>query len=184
MSRMSAFDLHHFAVKEHHARSLHWDLRLQFSGKSLLSFALHLPPNLDPDRPLIAIKVADHNLEHLFKEWVIPPGRPGAGPTVLWDRGFYRALGEKSVQFQVSCGHVAVEMFGSRLKGKFRLRWVGPEWKRWALEKEWDGFADPPRCFPNVLTPEKILELTAKKSRSGDTTNLDLFPAFQNRGSF
>lgn len=176
MSKGSAFDLNYFAVKEHDASSLHWDLRVQYSVKSLLSFALHFPPNLDPNRPIRAVRVEDHNLDHLFKEWIIPPGRRGAGPTVRWDKGLFRIIGGKTIVTQISQGLIRVEFMGERLKGRFRLVWTGPREKDWIFQKEWDDFADPARVFPNVLTPEKILELQGKKPRRGDDQELDLFP--------
>lgn len=176
MSRGAAFNLDYFAVKEHQASSLHWDLRTRYSGKSLLSFVLRFPPNLDPNHPIKAVRVEDHNLDHLFKEWIIPPGRRGSGPTALWDKGLFRMIGEKSIVAQVSQDFIRVEFMGKRLKGGFRLTWSGPRKKDWVFQKEWDDFADPKHFFPNVLTPDKILELQGKRLKPGDDQAPDLFP--------
>lgn len=179
MSKNIQFGDRPFAVKEHKSSFLHWDLRFQFSGQTLLSFAARTSPHLNPSEPIEVDQTLDHKLAYLLQEWIIPSDRSGAGPTVVWDKGVFRVLGKENINLQIARGHLRIFIIGGRLKGNFSLKWVGPEEKNWLWITEWDDDADPHRRFPNVLTPDKIQELGKKSHVPKDQATMDLFENFK-----
>src|SRR5918994_5524026 len=67
-----------FVVQEHHARALHWDLRLERDGV-LASWAVPkgIPMRTKPNH--LAIRTEDHPLQYLSFAGDIPAGQYGAG---------------------------------------------------------------------------------------------------------
>src|SRR3712207_1783029 len=84
----AADDGRRYVVQEHHARSMHWDLRLEYEG-TLASWAVPkgIPP--DPSRNHLAVRTEDHPLEYLEFHGEIPAGEYGAGTMKIWARGTY-----------------------------------------------------------------------------------------------
>ena len=110
-----------FVVQEHHARSLHWDLRLERDGV-LVSWAVPkgIPP--DPKKNHLAVHTEDHPLEYLAFEGDIPAGEYGGGSMRVWDRGTYEThkFDEKEVM---------VTLHGERVDGRYVLfRTRGDQW--------------------------------------------------------
>src|SRR6476660_5963239 len=102
-----------FVVQEHHARRLHWDLRLEHDG-TLVSFALPKGVPQDPKQNRLAVRTEDHPLEYLDFEADIPTGEYGAGKMRIWDRGTFEA--EKFRDDEV-----IATFHGERVKGKYAL---------------------------------------------------------------
>ena len=84
-----------FVVQEHHARNLHWDLRLSAMGSRCRG---RCPKACRRTRNRLAVHTEDHPLEYLTFEGEIPKGEYGAGTMSVWDRGTYEALEEVARQ--------------------------------------------------------------------------------------
>ena len=148
-----------FVVQEHHARALHWDLRLERDGV-LVSWAVPKGIPEDPGKDHFAKHTEDHPLEYAEFSGVIPRGEYGAGTMTIWDRGRYEVLKWKP-------GEVKVVLHGRRVAGGYTLyrtrdddwmlhreRVPLPDWvppmlatsgelppddDGWAYELKWDG---------------------------------------------
>lgn len=79
-----------YMIHKHQATHLHYDLRLEIDGV-LKSWALRKLP-LKPNDPVLAILVSDHPFWYRHFEGVIPEGRYGAGPVMVWDKGLYNSF--------------------------------------------------------------------------------------------
>ncbi|MGA2474006.1 MAG: non-homologous end-joining DNA ligase [Acidimicrobiales bacterium] len=77
-----------FVIQEHHARSLHWDLRLE-RDDVLVSWALPKGLPESPDQNHLAVHTEDHPLEYASFEGEIPQGEYGGGQMTIWDEGHY-----------------------------------------------------------------------------------------------
>jgi bifunctional non-homologous end joining protein LigD len=149
-----------FVIQEHHARRLHWDVRLERDGV-LVSWAV---PKGVPDDPAVnhlAVHTEDHPLEYGSFEGEIPRGQYGAGSMTIWDHGRYETL-------KWAKDEVKIRLHGQRVTGGYTLFQTGgkqwmmhrerqplpaalrpmlatlstvppPDDGRWALEFKWDG---------------------------------------------
>lgn len=133
-----------YCVQRHHARHLHYDLRLQV-GATLKSWAVPKGPTLDPTQKRLAMMVEDHPVEYGSFEGVIPPGNYGAGSVMLWDRGTYEPLGQSTPEEQLEHGDFKFYLHGEKLRGEFALVRLkrGGTGKEWLLIKKKDACARP-----------------------------------------
>jgi bifunctional non-homologous end joining protein LigD len=133
-----------FCVQRHDASRLHYDFRLEIDG-TLKSWAIPKGPTLDPAAKRLAAMVEDHPLKYGSFEGNIPAGNYGAGSVMLWDRGTYELLGDKSAQEQLARGDFKFKLHGEKLNGEFaivhmKVRGKGNEW---LLLKKKDAEARP-----------------------------------------
>ena len=136
-----------FVVQEHHARSMHWDLRLEHEG-TLASWAVPkgIPP--DPKRNGLAVRTEDHPLEYLDFEGDIPEGNYGAGTMRIWDRGTYELHKWRDDE-------VMVTLHGERVHGRYVL--FPTKGKNWMIHR-----MDPPEDPDREAMPETLAPMLAK----------------------
>jgi bifunctional non-homologous end joining protein LigD len=140
-----------FVVHEHYATHLHYDFRLEMDGV-LRSWAIPKGPSMDPSDKRLAVLVNDHPVGYIDFEGIIPKGRYGAGPVVVWDHGTYDLIERKKDK-------IVFFLRGKKLEGTFTLvRFKGKE-KEWLLIKQKDEFAVPGWRLKSELTPEKLAGL-------------------------
>jgi DNA ligase D-like protein (predicted 3'-phosphoesterase) len=102
-----------FVVQEHHARHLHYDLRLERDGV-LKSWALPKGIPGAAGEKHLAVAVEDHPLEYGAFEGEIPKGEYGAGTVTIWDRGTYETKHWDAEKIEVT-------LHGGRLDGPYVL---------------------------------------------------------------
>jgi len=131
-----------FVVQEHHARRIHWDLRLEMDGV-YRSWAVPKGPSLDPAEKRLAVLVEDHPLDYGSFEGIIPPGNYGAGTVMLWDRGTY-ACREGDPAQACRAGKMTLDLYGEKLRGEFHfVRTKRNEGRDWLLFKGKDEYVVP-----------------------------------------
>lgn len=119
-----------FFVQLHHARSRHFDFRLEWAG-TLRSWAIPKGPSRDPAQKRLAVEVEDHPLDYGHFEGDIPKGQYGAGHVDLWDQGQWQPEGD--VDAALKKGHLDFVLLGERLQGRWslirtRLSGRQPQW--------------------------------------------------------
>ena len=150
-----------FVVHEHHASRLHFDFRLEIGGV-LKSWAVPKGPSMNPAEKRLAVMVDDHTLEYGTFEGVIPEGRYGAGPVVIWDAGTFEPPEGGDPLRQLAQGSLKFALHGERLNGAFALvKMKGPRTtgKEWLLMKKADQCADSSFVMTSALTPAKRKQL-------------------------
>jgi bifunctional non-homologous end joining protein LigD len=145
-----------FVIQEHHARRLHYDLRLERDGV-LVSWAV--PKNL-PETPKVnhlAVHTEDHPAEYLTFEGTIPKGEYGAGTMIVWDTGTYEA--EKFAD-----NEVIVNLHGARVSGRYALiQTNGDQWLAHRMKDQTSPAEKPeaPDLAPMLATPGSVSKLNA-----------------------
>lgn len=132
-----------FMIHKHHARRLHYDLRLEREGV-LVSWAVPKGLPEEPGVRRLAVHVEDHPLEYGGFEGTIPKGEYGAGEVRIFDSGTYEAL-------EWTDKKVTVRLHGERLQGDYHL--VRTDEKNWLVFRSTRAGALSRRPSPPVLQP-------------------------------
>jgi bifunctional non-homologous end joining protein LigD len=136
-----------FVVQQHHARRLHWDLRLERDGV-LASWAVPRGIPRDPERNHLAVRTEDHPLEYLDFHGEIPAGQYGAGTMSIWDHGTYETHKFRDKE-------VMITFHGERLHGRYVLFHTrGNDWMMHRM--------DPPEDPDYEPLPESIAPMLAR----------------------
>lgn len=121
-----------FVVQEHHARSHHYDFRLERDGV-FKSWAVPkgVPEEVGVRR--LAVQVPDHPLDWGSFEGTIPRGQYGAGTVEIWDEGTYELL-------EWTDTSIAIVLDGRRLRGEYAMvRFLRKGPRDWLLFRRSSG---------------------------------------------
>jgi bifunctional non-homologous end joining protein LigD len=141
-----------FVVHEHHARRLHFDLRLEMHGV-LRSWAVPKGPSMVAGEKRLAVSVPDHSLSYIDFEGTISEGSYGAGEVRVWDDGKYETQADPVKQLER--GKLTLTFYGLELRGEFVLAKIQKQEKNWLLIKANDHYADPKWKLKTVLAAKE-----------------------------
>ena len=153
-----------FVIQEHHARRLHYDLRLEHHGV-LASWAV--PKNLptEPKDRRLAVHTEDHPLGYETFEGTIPKGEYGAGHMTVWDRGTYEC--EKWREDEI-----IVWLDGEKVSGRYVLVRTSAERNQWIVQYMKDQ--SPASFYGGRDNPKSSYPDDDKRARgSGDPDGSD-----------
>ncbi|MCD2113760.1 ATP-dependent DNA ligase [Rhodococcus rhodochrous] len=160
-----------FVIQEHHARRLHYDLRLERDGV-LASWAV--PKNL-PDtsgRNNLAVRTEDHPIEYLTFHGTIPKGEYGAGSMTVWDTGTYETEKWRDDE-------VIVRFHGDRVEGRYALirteknQWLAHRMKDQSSPSTESSDADPASLVGSSGSKAFPRDLAPMLATPGDVSGLD-----------
>jgi bifunctional non-homologous end joining protein LigD len=142
-----------FVIHQHHARRLHFDLRLEMLSGSqpvLASWAIPKGLPLRDHKPRLAVHVEDHPIEYGSFSGTIPKGNYGAGEVRIFDSGAYELLEQDE-------GKLSFRLQGNRIRGVFHLARAGrdgsDQWFATLKEDERPPAEPPPALDPMLATP-------------------------------
>lgn len=139
-----------FYIHKHQSSNLHYDFRIEI-GRELKSWAIPKGPSLNPASKRMALLVKDHIPEKGPFEGVIPKGKSGADPVMLWDFGEYLFVPEPRTKREkppsdteeaFQRGALKFELRGHKCKGRWGLIYIKGRGNTWLLVKDNDEYAD------------------------------------------
>ena len=142
-----------FVIHEHHARRLHFDLRLEIGGTGK-SWAVPKGPSMDTEDKRLAIAVPDHSLSYFDFEGTLAEGTYGAGEVRIWDSGYYETRVNPQMQFE--SGKIVFSFYGRKVRGEFVLTKIANQANSWLLIKRDDSFVDIDWRLKTVIPLRKL----------------------------
>ena len=136
-----------FVIQQHHARSLHWDVRLERDGV-LVSFAVPRGLPRDRNRNNLAKHTEDHPLEYLDFSGEIPAGEYGGGHMTIHDHGTYETDKWRDDE-------IGVTFHGERTSGRYVFfQTGGQDWMVRRMDPAEPGWQPMPEAVePMLATP-------------------------------
>ena len=136
-----------FVIQQHHARSLHWDVRLERNGV-LVSFAVPRGLPRDRNRNHLAKHTEDHPLQYLDFHGEIPAGEYGGGRMTIHDRGTYATDKWRDDE-------IGVTFDGERTSGRYVFfQTGGNDWMVRRMDSAEPGWEPMPDAVePMLATP-------------------------------
>ncbi|MEV8505120.1 DNA polymerase ligase N-terminal domain-containing protein [Actinoplanes sp. NPDC051475] len=133
-----------FVIQQHHARSLHWDVRLERGGV-LVSFAVPRGLPRDRARNNLAKHTEDHPLEYLDFHGEIPAGEYGGGHMIIHDHGTYEADKWRDDE-------IGVTFHGDRTSGRYVFfQTGGRDWMVRRMDPPEPGWESMPEAVEPML---------------------------------
>ena len=140
-----------FVIHQHHARRLHFDLRLEMlNGETPVLVSWAVPKNLpiQKGQKVLAVKVEDHPFEYGAFSGSIPAGNYGAGEVRIFDSGTYELTEQAEGKL--------TRLVGRRMKGVWHLIRTGRDGKDWlAMLREWKGDSPEPPPLVEPMVPAR-----------------------------
>ncbi|MBM2618877.1 ATP-dependent DNA ligase [Actinoplanes sp. LDG1-06] len=138
-------DRQRFVIQQHHARSLHWDVRLERDGV-LVSFAVPRGLPRDQGRNNLAKHTEDHPLEYLKFSGEIPAGEYGGGRMTIFDHGTYETGKWRDDE-------IGVTFHGDRTSGRYVFfQTGGNDWMVRRMDPPEPGWESMPEAVEPMLT--------------------------------
>jgi bifunctional non-homologous end joining protein LigD len=133
-----------FVIQQHHARSLHWDVRLERDGV-LVSFAVPRGLPRDQGRNHLAKHTEDHPLEYLNFSGEIPAGEYGGGTMCIHDHGTYTCDKWRDDE-------IGVTFAGERTHGRYVFfQTGGRDWMVRRMDESEPGWEAMPEAVEPML---------------------------------
>ncbi|WP_458687994.1 ATP-dependent DNA ligase [Nocardia tengchongensis] len=156
-----------FVVQEHHARRLHWDVRLERDGV-LASWAVPKGPPTDTGENRLAVHTEDHPIEYLTFHGTIPEGEYGGGEMTIWDSGTYETEKWRDDE-------VIVWLRGQRLTGRYALiQTNGNQWLMHLMKDQTPPEGKGAQPVSASRTPAAMPRgIEPMPATAGDVTTLD-----------
>jgi bifunctional non-homologous end joining protein LigD len=133
-----------FVIQQHHARSLHWDVRLERDGV-LVSFAVPRGLPRDQERNHLAKHTEDHPMEYLEFAGEIPAGEYGGGRMLIHDRGTYDTDKWRDDE-------IGVTFHGERTSGRYIFfQTAGNDWMVRRMDPPEPGWQPMPDAVEPML---------------------------------
>ncbi len=137
-------DQQRFVIQQHHARSLHWDVRLERDGV-LVSFAVPRGLPRDQGRNNLAKHTEDHPLEYLDFAGEIPAGEYGGGRMKIFDTGTFETGKWRDDE-------IGVTFHGDRTQGRYVFfQTGGNDWMVRRMDPPEPGWEQMPEMVAPML---------------------------------